>query len=165
MPILAADIQYRLSGGAANSNANASLGGAISSTAVPSALFDNVSSADATAGLVEYRCIYVRNNHGSLSMLDPCRLFVQANTPSATTTLAIGLGTSAQGGTEQTIANEGTAPIGVSFSEPADFANGVSLGTIPAGGHRAVWLRRTITAGTSAVNDTYNLRTTCDTNP
>ena len=165
MPIINTDIQYRLSGGAGNSNANLALGGAISSTTVPAELFDPVASAQATAGLVEYRCVYVRNNHGSLAMLDPCKLFVLANTPSATTTVAIGLGTSAQGGVEQTVAAEATAPAGVSFSEPADFASGINLGEISAGGHRAVWIRRTITAGTSAVNDTYTLRTSCDTNP
>ena len=165
MAILSTDIQYRLSGGSGNSNAGASLGGVISNTAAPSALFDSVSSAEAAAGLVEYRCIYVRNGHGSLAMLAPCRLFVQANTPSATTTIAVGLGTSAEGGTEQTVANEGAAPSGVTFSEPADFASGISLGEIPAGGHRAIWVRRTVTAGTAAVNDTYNFRTTCDTNP
>ena len=165
MPIETTDIHYRLSGGGSNSNANASLGGAISSTTAPSALFDPVSSAQAAAGLVEYRCIYVRNNHGSLAMLEPNRIFIQANTPSATTTIALGLGTSAQGGVEQTVANEGAAPAGVSFSEPTDFASGINLGEIPAGGHRAVWVRRTINAGTAATSDTYNFRVTCDTNP
>lgn len=165
MPILAADIQYRLSGGAGNSAANAALGGVISATAAPSALFDPVTSAEAAAGLVEYRCIYVRNGSATDAMLEPCRLFVQANTPSTTTSIAVGLGTSAQGGEEQTVGAEATAPAGVSFSEPADFASGITLGEIPAGGHRAVWLRRTINAGTNVVNDTYNLRTTCDYTP
>lgn len=164
MPILTTDIIYRLSGGAANSTPAASLGGAKSSAAMPADLFDDVSSAEASAGDVEYRCIYIHNNHGSLTLQAP-RIFIQANTPSATTTVAIGLGTSAQGGTEQTVADESTAPAGVSFSEPADFAAGIALGDIPPGGHRAVWVRRTITAGTAAANDSFTLRVTGDTNP
>lgn len=164
MAILSTDIIYRLSGGAANSDPNASLGGAKSSTAMPTSIFDDVSSAEASAGDIEYRCIYIHNNHGSLTLQAP-KIFIQANTPSATTTVAIGLGTSTQGGTEQTVADESTAPSGVSFAEPADFASGIALGDIPPDGHRAVWIRRTITAGTAAANDGFTLRVTGDTNP
>ncbi len=164
MPILTTDIIYRLSGGASNTDPAAALGGAKSSTSMPSGIFDDVSSAEASAGDIEYRCIYIHNNHGSLTLQAP-KIFIQANTPSATTTVAIGLGTSVQGGTEQTVADEGTAPAGVSFSEPADFAAGIALGDIPPAGHRAVWIRRTITAGTAAANDSFTLRVTGDTNP
>ncbi len=164
MAILTTDIIYRLSGGAANSDPAASLGGAKSSTAWVSGIFDDVSSAEASAGDIEYRCIYVHNNHGTLTLQAP-KIFFASQTPSATTTAAIGLGTSVQGGTEQTVANEGAAPTGVTFSEPADFATGIALGDIPAGGHRAVWIRRTITAGTAAANDGFTLRVTGDSNP
>lgn len=164
MAIISTDIQYRLSGGASNGAAAASLGGAKSSTAMPSGIFDDVSSAEATAGDVEYRCVYIHNNHGTLTLVSP-KVWLQANTPSATTTVAIGLGTSAQGETEQTVADEQTAPSGVTFSEPADYAGGIALGDIPAGGSRALWLRRTVTAGTAAINDTFTLRTQGDTAP
>lgn len=164
MPIISTDIQYRLSGGAANSNPNASLGGAKSSEAMPTGLFDAASSAEAAAGLVEYRCIYIHNAHGTLTAIGP-RIWLQANTPSATTTIDIGIGTSAQGGTEQTVGAEATAPSGVTFSAPTDYAGGIALGDIPAGGHRAVWLRRTVNAGTTATTDTATLRTQCDTAP
>lgn len=164
MPIIASEIQYRLSGGASNSDPAASLGGAKSSTAISSTLFDDVSSAQATSGLVEYRCFYVHNNNGTLTLIAP-KVWIQTNTPSATTTVAIGLGTSAQGGTEQTVVNEGTAPSGVTFTEPSDFAGGIALGDIPNGGHRAVWVRRTVNAGTAAVADSFTIRVQGDTNP
>lgn len=164
MAIIASEIEYRLSGGASNSNPNASLGGVKSSNAVPINLFDDVSSAEAASGLVEYRCIYIHNSNASLTLIDP-KLWIQTNTPSATTTVAVGLGTSAQGGIEQTVANEGSAPFGVTFSEPSDFLSGISLGDIPAGGHRAVWVRRTVNAGTSATADSFTLRVQGDTNP
>ena len=164
MPIIASEIQYRLSGGAANSNPNASLGGVKSSTAWTSTLFDDVSSAEATAGSVEYRCFYVHNANATLTLIAP-KVWIQTNTPSATTTVAIGLGSSVQGGTEQTVANEATAPSAVSFTEPADFASGIALGDIPAGGHRAVWIRRTVNAGTAAIADSFTLRVQGDTNP
>lgn len=164
MAIIASEIEYRLSGGASNSNPNAALGGVKSSNAVPSNLFDDVSSAEAASGLVEYRCFYIHNSNASLTLIDP-KLWIQTNTPSATTTVAVGLGTSIQGGNEQTVVNEGSAPSGVTFSEPSDLSSGISLGDIPAGGHRAVWVRRTVNAGTSATADSFTLRVQGDTNP
>ena len=168
MPIISTDIKLRLSGGAANSNVSLSLGGAKSSVEVVSAalhnLFDKVSSAEATAGSVEYRCIYVHNGHGTLDLED-ARVFIPNNTPSADTTLAVGLGTAAVNATEQTVANEVTAPAGVSFSEPSTYAAGLAIGNLAAGAHKAIWLRRTITAGAAAVNDTATVRVQGDTAP
>lgn len=51
MPIVSGDIDYFLTGGAANSDPAASIGGAKSSVQVtPNDLFDDVSSAEASAG-------------------------------------------------------------------------------------------------------------------
>ena len=155
MPITSAEIVYRLSGGAANSNANTSLGGAKSSTVVPAALFDDVTSAESAAGDTEYRCFYVHNANASLAMQNAV-IYIQANTTGSR--IAIGVGSSAINATEQTVADEGTAPAGVTFYQPANKAAGLALGNIPAGQHRAVWVRRTIGAATAAANDTYTLQ-------
>ena len=164
MPIITTDIKYRLSGGAANTDQNASLGGAKSTTEASAALFDDVLSDEATAGDVEYRCFYVHNAHATLTMLT-AKAWIQANTPSGDTTLAMGLGTSAVNATEQVVANEGVAPTGVTFSAAADEAGSIALGDIPPGQHRAVWLRRTVTAGAAGFADSANLRVKCDTLP
>jgi hypothetical protein len=166
MPISTPDFQYRLSGGAANAVGNASLGGVISSNAMPAAvdaLFDVTPAAEAAAGRVEYRCIYVRNGSGTDVMTD-LRVFIASNTPLAGTNLSIGVGTSAVNGTEQTIANETTAPVGVTFSEPTTADLGVVMGNVPAGQHRALWLRRTVTAGSgSSPDDPWQLGARCET--
>lgn len=164
MAIVSTDIKYRLSGGAANSNPAASLGGAKSSTDVPAGIFDDVSSAEASAGAVEYRCVYVHNNHGTLSLLG-AKLWIQANTPSGDTDIAVGLGASGLNGAETAVANETSAPAGVSFSTPSAFASGLSLGDLPSGQHFAVWVRRTVTAGAAATSDSFTLRVQGDTNP
>jgi hypothetical protein len=160
MPLIAADFVARLSGGAANSSGNASLGGAKSSNAASAAvdsLFDQVSSGEAAAGSVEYRCIYLHNGNASSTMLSAV-VWVAGNTPNTSTTLAVGVGTAAVNGTEQTIASETTAPTGVTFSEPSTQGAGLALGDIPAGQHKAVWLRRTVTASAPAIaNDTWSL--------
>lgn len=165
MAIISTDILTLLSGGSANTNPAASLGGIESTTAAPSGLFDNVSSGEASAGDVEYRCIYVKNNHGSLS-LTGAKVWIQANTPSADTTIDIGLGTTALGtGNEQTVADEQTAPSGVSFSAAANEGAALTIGDMAPGQHKAVWIRRTVTAAAAAANDTYTIRVKGDTLP
>ena len=156
MPIAASDLIERLSGGASNSDPNAALGGAKSSTAVTDNtthnLWDVVSSAESSAGDTEYRCIYLHNNHGSLT-LQNAKVWISTNTASSSTEIQIGAGTSAINGTEQTIANENTAPTSVTFSLAASEGAAVSLGNIPNGQHKAIWIRRVVTAGAAAAND------------
>lgn len=153
MPIASSDIQYRLSGGASNTDPNASLGGAKSSTQVTdntdNNLFDDVTGAEHTAGDIEYRAIYVHNAHGSLTLTSAV-VWINSDTTGADSDLSIAVGTAAVNGTEQTVANESTAPSGVTWSDAAvSRATGLSLGDLPTGQHKAVWLRRTITAGST----------------
>ena len=166
MPIISTDIQYRLSGGASNTDVNASLGGAKSSTSVATGLhnlFDVVGSAEAATGDTEYRCVYVHNNHGSLTM-QAAKIWISSNTPSTDTSVEIALGSSAVNGTETSVANENTAPSGPTFSAPASEGAALSIGDIPAGQHKAVWIKRIVNAGAAAYNnDTATLTVKCDT--
>lgn len=167
MPIVSSDIKYRLSGGAANADVNASLGGAKSSVEVTTAtlhnLFDVVSAVEASAGESEYRCIYVHNAHATLA-LENAVLWIQTNTPSPDTTVAIALAGEGLNATAETVANENTAPVGESFTSPSSKGTGLSLGSIPAGQHYAFWIKRTITAGAAAASaDSVILRVEGDT--
>lgn len=164
MPITNTDLKYRYSGGAANSDPNASIGGAISSVDVGASIFDNVLSSEALAGDTEYRCIYVRNNHGSLTALG-LKLWIQINTPATDTTVDVALGSAAISGTETAVANENTAPSGPSFSAPTNEAGALTIGDLAPGAYKAIWIRRTITAGAVAANDNFTLRMKCDTLP
>lgn len=166
MPIIAADFSRRLSGGASNAVGAASLGGAKSSevmSATTDALFDAVSAAQAAAGLVEHRCIYLHNGNATDPMT-AARVWISANTPLAGTTLEIGVGAAAVNATETAIANEAAVPAGVTFSAPSTAGAGLALGNIPAGQHKAIWLRRTVTAGSGAsASDTATLGFDCET--
>ena len=147
MPIVASDLLFKQSGAS-------NLGGAISATDVSTALnglFDVVAGGEALAGDVEYRCVYVKNNHATLTLYNAAA-FISSNTPSTDTDCTIAVGSSAISGTEQTIANEGTAPSGVTFSAPSTYATGISLGDLAPGQHRAIWIKRTVTAGAAAYN-------------
>lgn len=168
MPIASSDIDFLLSGGSSNSDPDASLGGVISSTEVDdnvdNNLFDDVSGAEHTAGDVEYRCIYVKNSHGSLTLTDAV-VWIQSDTSGADSDISIAVGTAAVNGTEQTVANESTAPTGVTWSDAATSrATGLALGDLPAGQHKAVWIRRTISAGsTPQAADTCSIQAGGDT--
>jgi hypothetical protein len=50
-----------------------------------------------------------------------------------------------------TIANETTAPAGVTFTAPTTAATGIALGTIGSGQVKAFWIRRTA-ANTAALS-------------
>jgi hypothetical protein len=162
MAIVATDIQFLYSGGSGNASANACLGGAISTAGgnsvddnVANDLFDDVSSAEQAAGRVEYRGIYIKNNHGTLTLQD-ARAYVTTFAE-----LDIGIAVEAVNVTMATIANETTAPTSVTFAHPATYSAGTqinsSTGLAPAA-TRGLWVRRTITAGAaSGVRSTETL--------
>lgn len=167
MPIVTSDIQYRLSGGASNTDPNAAIGGIKSSTAIVDAtvhnLFDVVSSAETASGDTEYRCFYVHNAHATLTLL-AAKVWIQANTPSTETSADIGLAVAAVNATETAVANENTAPVSVTFTNPVNEAGALTIGDIPAGQHKAIWIRRTINAAAAAYNtDSAVIRVKGDT--
>ena len=164
MAILTTDIVYRLSGGSGNTDPLLSIGGAKSSTASSSTIFDDVSSAEAAAGDVEYRLVYIHNGHATLAY-QAAAVWVQTQTPSSATDVAIGLAAAGLNATETAVANENTAPASVTFSAPSTFAGGLSLGNIPAGQHYGVWVRRTVNAGAASASDSFTLRVQGDSNP
>lgn len=153
MSVIASDIEYRYSGGAANTDPNACLGGAISTAAgavvddgVADDLFDDVSSAEQAAGDVEYRGIHIKNANGSTA-LQNARAFITSQAE-----LAIGVAAEGVSTSMATVANESTAPTSVSFTTPASYAAGLALNSttgLAAGAYRGLWVRRTIGAGAS----------------
>jgi hypothetical protein len=82
MPISSSDLLLKHSiktGTAGNQNAqanpNASLGKYISTTQITDAtldnLFDDISGDDNSSGTVDYRCVFIHNAHGSLTLQGP----------------------------------------------------------------------------------------------
>lgn len=164
MAIASTDIIHRLSGGASNATPITSLGGVKSSNAAGATIFDDVAAGESAVGDIEYRCLYVHNAHATLTLTAPV-VWIATNTPSPGTSIDVGVGTSAVNATEQTVADENTAPSGVTFSAAATQGAGVALGDIPPGQSRAYWIRRTVTAGAAAYADSFTTRVTGTTAP
>lgn len=169
MPIVGSDIKIKLStksGAAGNSLAqadvNASLGKYVSTTELVTAtgnnLFDNVTGAENAASAVEYRCLFVHNSHGTLS-LENAAVYISSQVADGTS-LAIAIddiaasaigSSSAQAFEAATETTNPEAGVGA-FSAPSSPGAALSLGTIPAGFCKALWIRRTA-ANTGAVDD------------
>lgn len=167
MAIVAGDLKIYLSGGAGNTDPNASLGGIISTTEVVDNtthnLFDQVSGTESLAGDIEYRGIYLKNTHGSLTAQNTA-VYISSNTGSADTTVDIALDGGATDATMETIGNESTAPSGETFTAPSTYGTGLSIGSLTAGQKKGIFVRRTVTAGAAAVNDdAVTIKYDCDT--
>lgn len=144
-------ISVFLSGGASNIDQAASLGGAISNATAPLEIFGAVPVED-FSGSVRYRCVYVKATTAQNGLV----VWVASETPSLDTTVAIGWG-AAINETEDTVANESTAPSGVTFSSPDSRPTGASGGDFSAGDYRALWIRYTITSTSPKPQELFQL--------
>jgi len=160
MAIATTDLIWRLSGGASNTDPAAALGGAMSTagggvitkTKTFNSIFDDVTGAEAAAGDIEYRCIYIHNEHATLT-LSSAKVWIEANTTN--TEIDIGLDLAGKDGTADTIADESTAPDpAVTFAHNCTaYASGLALGDLAAGEGYAIWIRRTIASSKVATDD------------
>lgn len=126
-------------------------------------VWDNISKAESFAGDTEYRCVYLINSHPSESLVG-VKEWIQVQ-PIGADSLAIGLdqagiGNGSTTGVATTVANESSAPAGVTFSAPSGSGTALSVGTLGPGEAHAVWERRTVPADTSVATsaDTSEIR-------
>jgi len=165
MAILSTDIDFFLSGGGTNTDPDLSLGGVISTTEIVDNtlhnLFDKVTGDEALSGKTNYRGIYIKNSHASLT-LESAIVWIDLNTTNSE--IAIALAGEGLDVTMETIVDEDTAPVGETFTQPANKAAGLSLGNIPFGQKFGLWLRRVIGAATSAEDAaTFHIKVEGDT--
>lgn len=150
---MAAVLELHLTGGAANSDPDASLGGVtsgvqLSATALNN-LFDNVDPDERTAGDVEYRAIDIKNTGDATAA--GVEMYMSTETSNAGTILDFGL----DSGT-QSIADEDAAPNDptITFGHYTSGST-LTISDIAAAGTQRVWVRRTVSAG--AANDAEDL--------
>jgi len=113
--------------------------------------FDNVSPAQSLAGLVEYRCFYLRNTHASATAFSTT-MWIKSQ-PVGDDTLSIALHPGGKNSTAVTIADEadsGNALSAITWVAPSTQGAGLVMGDLSAGDYYAFWMRRTVPP------DTYN---------
>lgn len=183
MAITATDLLYKFSVSAAAGNTTAgtaagSLGDQISTTQITDAslnnLFDDVTGDEnAASAVVDYRCFFVHNNHGSLTLQNAV-VWISADVANGVD-VALGVDPTAASaigsGSAQAVAisPETSAPAGVTFTNYASGsavdvkARGLSLGNIPNGQCKAIWVRRTSANRAALNNDGATIRVEGDT--
>jgi hypothetical protein len=145
-------LEYRLTGGAANADPDASLGGDMSSVSLNSTalnnLFDNLLPPEIEAGIdVEYRAIEIYNNGDATAKHVE---FYFVDTTNSETIAAAWLDAT---GT-QSIANENTEPTGASGNWTTPLVGSkMSLSDLAAGAGHRIWIRRTVDQDADNLND------------
>lgn len=127
-------------------------------------LFDDVTKAESNTGVIQYRCVYLANA-GTVATVDEkldVEIWLDSDTPGEDV-ISLGLATQApdDGGATgvsgtnypATIADENTAPAGVTFTKPTSAAPLTAFDLSVAGGSsfaKALWIKREVPAGVSA---------------
>lgn len=177
MAITSSDVvfYYSIKTGAAGDSgagtAGGSLGKYVSQTAAAAGangLFDDISGAENAASTVDYRCVFIRNNHATLTATS-VTVYLSAEVGGGAS-IAIALdnvATSAKGSSSaqaDQIANETTAPTAVgSFSSPTTDGTGLSVGSLAPGQVKAIWVRRTAANSSPLNSDGVTLGYSLDT--
>lgn len=167
MAIADTDVKIRYSVAAAAGNTTAgtaagSLGDQISTTDVPDtgsnlqAVFASVDADDAADGATFYACVFVLNDHATLTLQGTTIEIEDQATGGGTVTMGLDTtAVSAKGSASAqavTVADNQTAPAGVSFS-----AGPLTIGDLTAGQTKAVWLKLVVAAATTAQADDVDL--------
>lgn len=182
--IVASDIQFLLSApGASSGNSAAgspgsSLGKYASTTQLSTAnggldnLFTDLTGAQNAASQVDYQCLFIYNATASGNdMLNTVVWIPSSSDPQTATQHAVAADTTAASALAATvpqalvIASSTTAPSGISTWKSPSSTNsgGVSLGTIPHGSVKAIWLRRTATNSAPLNSDGFTIEVDFDT--
>lgn len=108
-------------------------------------LFDSVSSGVAQTGKTSYRGVVLKNESGYT--MYGAVVWIATNTPFPMDEVSIGLEAVSNGGI-QALADELTAPSGVSFSLAASEGAALEIGNLAAGGMYGIWIKRVVQATT-----------------
>lgn len=176
MAIVAGDILLKFSVAAAAGNTTAgtaatSLGDQISTTTITDGalhnLFDAITGDENAASEAEYRCVFVHNNHATLTLFSTKMWLLSETAGGAAIAISADTtGITAKGAATaqaKTIADENTAPATQTFTSPTTKGTGITLGDIPAGSVIGVWVRRTASNGPALDADGVVLRIEGDT--
>jgi len=174
LPIVEADLIHRYSGAGSDVDPDASLGGAINA-ATPAGVIvsdtdnndmDDITSDEANDGIVIYRGFFYSNEITSDVLTWTAPVFwVESQTSSGDTDIAIAIADEAKNLAIETIADEETAPVGPSFTAPATKATGIAIGDLDQNDFRGHWLRYNVNAAATSTLDTYTIRAEGDTLP
>lgn len=178
MPISSSDIQFRYSvktgstGNTTPGNAAGSLGKYLSTTNIEDAslhaLFPELTGDENAASNQDYSCLFVLNNHPTLTLQRTVIWVVSEVAGGAEMYLALdNIGIKPKGSSTvqaSSTANKNTVPTSTTaFEKPTTKATGLVIGDVAPGSAIAVWIRRTAKNSPAQLNDGATLRIDGDT--
>ena len=151
MPINAGNLKWYYSGGSSNSNPLLSIGGAKSSATLSGTalynLFDRVIGDEALSGVTRYRLLYFQNaDTDSDGLMSPVVFYFTA-LPANGDTITAGLATEGKSSVASAVANENTAPAGVTFTGPVSKSGSTIILPSPPymeGAYHGIWFKRVV---------------------
>jgi len=117
--------------------------------------YNVIADSDGGSQRVFYEKVFVKNNHGTLTLQDAG---MSGGGPMATYT-AFGIESGLNN--SQSVTNRLTAPTGV--SPYVNTAQNIYTSNLAAGSGQGVWLRLTLAAGQTPLNDIYSIQVTGNT--
>lgn len=129
-------------------NLTGQVGGDISSSTLSgyvTELFPHVSSppSGTSESHVQYRKVFVKNEYDYAS--DETRIWIEGAEHPDQVSVAIATGVS------EVLASGTVAPTGNgAWRTPTNYANGISIGTLPASSYSGIWIRQTLSGIASA---------------
>jgi hypothetical protein len=128
-------------------------------------MFANVSKDDSYTGKSVYHCFGIKNT-GTDAKKD-VTIWIASNTPGQDTiSIAVGAGAAGDGvttGIDTAVANENTAPVGLTFTAPTTQATGLSIGDLSGSAGsthtRCFWIKQLVPAGVDQeyLNNTFRI--------
>ena len=171
MAIEESDLIYRLSGGVSNIDPNDSIGGSMSTVAggiidtdTVNNDMDDITSTEADAGITIYHGYFYENAHATLTWTSPV-FWIESQTSSGDTTVNIAVALEAINTAIEVLADEETAPSGVTFTSPANKAAGIDIDSLDPSDNRGTWIEYIVNGGAVTVLDDYTIEAEGDTQP
>jgi len=121
-------------------------------------LWDDISKLENSNNTTDYRCIFVHNDTTTPNNSFLLGKLYFSGSPKAVFQAGIGAG-GVKNSDDIVIANETTAPTGVTFADHNDEASALALPTLEPNDYIAIWLKRTANniPGSGVINDLISI--------
>jgi len=169
LPITSADLLFKYTGTGSETNPEQSLGGTLNPNTIPSGvaqnIFDNVTGDEASTGEDYYRAIGIHNTLTTHIWMNT-KMWITGYVRAATNYDTIFFGTERPAGTIgtpdgtiQTIADEFTAPVGITWTAEGSPSNTINvsgkdyINSIGPDDWAGIWLYRSVPPGAAAFSN------------
>lgn len=121
----------------------------------PGNIYTRIRALEALNGVIRYRNLFYRNEDPEGDDFEDGRVWIlnQPSNPGVSVAIAIEMPSPVSTGNVQTIIDEFTSPIGLTFSAPTSYETGIVLPIIGYGEMFSIWFELTVAEETTLQNN------------